>query len=50
MGGGRAERQSWGGSVGNRAAGLVGRELEDGEQTLSPSSGILNPSQEGPWA
>lgn len=39
-----------GGSVGNRAARLVGRELEDGEQTLSPSSGILNPSQEGPWA
>lgn len=47
---GQGRETELGGSVGNRAAGLVGRELEDGEQTLSPSSGILNPSQEGPWA
>lgn len=44
------ETELGGGSVGNRAARLVARELEDGEQTLSPSSGILNLSQEGPWA
>lgn len=47
MGGGREERQGWGGRVGSRAAKLVGRTLKDGEQTLSPSSGILSPSREG---
>lgn len=36
-----------GGRVGSRAAKLVGRTLKDGEQTLSPSSGILSPSREG---
>lgn len=35
------------GGVGSRAAKLVGRALKDGEQTLSPSSGILSPSREG---
>lgn len=44
---GAGKRDRAGGRVGSRAAELVGRALEDGEQTLSPSSGILSPSQEG---
>lgn len=44
---GRGQGRETGLGVGSRAAKLVGRALEDGEQTLSPSFGILNPSQEG---
>lgn len=42
-GAGKRDRAG-GGQQGSRA---LGRAVEDGEQTLSPSSGILNPSQEG---
>lgn len=44
---GRGQGRETGLGGGSRAARLVGRALENREQTLSPSSGILSPSQEG---
>lgn len=44
---GRGQGKETGLGRGCRAAELVGRALEDGEQTLSSSSGVLSPSQEG---